>query len=123
MAIFEDKKPQNDSKSNSTISNSSKNSIGNALKKAKMTRDELENLVVNQLKDDVNDPASMQYKDAYFYSSVNSSNGHLQVGFCGKFNAKNRMGGYVPFENFGYHIDVDESPMSKKLIPRYGGCP
>lgn len=123
MAIFEDKKPQNDSKSNSTISNSSKDNIGNALKKAKMTQDELRDKVVKQLKDDVNDPGSMQYKDAYFYYSVNSSNSHLQVGFCGKFNAKNRMGGYVPFEDFAYHIDVDESPMSKNLIPRYGGCP
>jgi hypothetical protein len=123
MAIFEDKKPQNDSKSNSTISNSSKHNIGDALKKAKMTQDELRDKVVKQLKDDVNDPASMQYKDAYFYYSVNSSNGHLQVGFCGKFNAKNGMGGYVPFENFAYHIDVDESPMSKNLMPRYGGCP
>lgn len=112
----------NDSKSIGPVSDSSKKNIEYALKKAKMTRDELQNKVVEQLKDDVFDPASMQYKNAYFYYSVNSSNGHLQVGFCGKFNAKNRMGGYVPFEDFSYYIDVDESPMSKKLIPGYG-CP
>lgn len=111
-----------ESKSTGPVSDSSKKNIEYALKKAKMTRDELQDKVVKQLKDDVFDPASMQYKDAYFVYSVNSSNGHLQVGFCGKFNAKNRMGGYGPFEDFAYFIDVDESPMSKKLIPGYG-CP
>lgn len=46
------------------------------------------------IKDILNDPASAQFKDMIYMAQSGA--------VCGRFNGKNSMGGYVPFQLFAY---------------------
>lgn len=62
-------------------------------------------VVANSVKTDLIDPTSVLFKWATFEGTASASG----MFYCGLFNAKNRMGGYVGFKPFNAKVTYDGS--------------